>query len=94
MTEVALVVAALLALMTGGSLVRVAIGPTDTDRMLGVQLLGTSLAGLSLVLAEALAMPRLIDLALVFAVLAGVTTAVFVTAYAPPGAAPGTGDAP
>lgn len=82
MTAIALGVAIILVLLMGGSLVRVAIGPTDADRMLGLQLLGSNLTALALLLSEALAMPRLVDLALVFATLAGVTTAVFVATYA------------
>ena len=57
MTAVALGVAVALVLLMGGSLVRVAIGPTDADRMLGLQLLGSGLTAVALVLAEALAMP-------------------------------------
>ncbi|TNC65802.1 monovalent cation/H+ antiporter complex subunit F [Rubellimicrobium roseum] len=82
MTAIALGVAVVLVLLMGGSLVRVAIGPTDADRMLGLQLLGSNLTALALLMSEALAMPRLVDLALVFATLAGVTTAVFVATYA------------
>lgn len=82
MSAVALGIAVVLVVLLGGSLVRVAVGPTDADRMLGLQLLGSGLTALTILLAEALAMPRLIDLALVFATLAGVTTAVFVATYA------------
>lgn len=77
MIEAALLTATILVLLVGGSLVRVALGPTDADRMLGVQLLGSSMTALPIVLAIGLQIPRLFDLALVMALLAGVTTAVF-----------------
>lgn len=77
MIEAALLTATILVVLVGGSLVRVALGPTDADRMLGVQLLGSSMTALPIVLAIGLQIPRLFDLALVMALLAGVTTAVF-----------------
>ena len=79
MTDIALIAALVLVLVMAAALLRVVMGPGDADRMLGVQLLGTSLAGLALVLAIALELPRLLDLALVVAVLASVTCATFVS---------------
>lgn len=78
MATVATVFTALLILITGVALVRVARGPATADRMLGLQLLGTSLTALALLLGVALGHPRLWDVALVFAVLASPTAAVFV----------------
>lgn len=78
MTEVATLSAALLTLITGLALMRVARGPTQADRMLGLQLLATSLTAIALLLGVALDRPRLWDVALVFAVLASPTAGVFV----------------
>ncbi|MGL5837554.1 MAG: monovalent cation/H+ antiporter complex subunit F [Sphingorhabdus sp.] len=82
MSEVASVLAIILCITLGLGLFRVAIGPTTGDRMLGIQLLGTTLIALSIILSIALDIPRLLDLALVFAALAGVTAAVFYSSYA------------
>lgn len=81
MIAISLGAAVMLALVTGAALIRVARGPTDADRMLGIQLIGTSLAGLGLLLAEGFQAPRLVDLALVVAALTSVTGAAFVSIY-------------
>jgi multicomponent Na+:H+ antiporter subunit F len=73
---VALEAVLLLALLAG--LVRIARGPTRGDRMLAAQLLGTTGVALLLMLAETLEDAALRDVALVFAVLAVVNSAVFV----------------
>lgn len=78
MGTLATVFAALLTLITGVALLRVARGPTPAGRMLGLQLLATSLTAIALLLGVALSRPRLWDVALVFAVLASPTAAVFV----------------
>lgn len=78
MATVATIFAALLILVTAVALTRVARGPTTADRMLGLQLLGTSLTALALLLGVALDRSRLWDIALVFAVLASPTAAVFI----------------
>jgi len=78
MTGVATVFAALRTLITGLALVRVARGPTQADRMLGLQLLATSLTAIALLMGVALHRPRLWDVALIFAALASPTAAVFV----------------
>ena len=62
-------------------LVRVMLGPTPSDRMLAAQLTGTTGVGMLVLLAEALARPALVDVALVFALLAGVTAVAFVQRY-------------
>lgn len=67
----------LLANMLAG-LVRVWRGPTRADRMLSAQLLGTTGVATILVLAHALALPALYDVALVLAMLAALATVVFV----------------
>lgn len=61
-----------------GGLVRILRGPTRGDRMLAAQLFGTTGVAILLVFAEAAGRPALRDVALVFALLAVVNTAVFV----------------
>jgi multicomponent Na+:H+ antiporter subunit F len=68
----------ILFLTIGGGLVRVLIGPTRTDRMLTVQLFGTTGVAILLLLAEMLSLPDLRDVALIFALLAAVVTINFV----------------
>lgn len=65
-----------MALLAG--LWRVWRGPTAVDRMLAAQLFGTTAVAILLLLAQALGMPALRDVALVFALLAAVTTIAFV----------------
>lgn len=57
---------------------RVVRGPTAADRMLSVQLLGTSLVAILLILAQTLGHSALVDVALVFALLSAVTAVAFV----------------
>lgn len=66
----------LLSLAVG--LVRVLRGPTAADRMLAAQLFGTTGVAILLLLAEQLAAPALIDVALVVALLAAVAVITFV----------------
>jgi multicomponent Na+:H+ antiporter subunit F len=73
-----LAVAAFLLVNVGVGLVRVARGPTEPDRMLSVQLFGSTGTAVLLLLASGLDAPALRDAALVFAVLAGVVAAAFV----------------
>lgn len=58
-------------------LVRVAWGPTPSDRLMAAQLLGTTGIALLLVLAPVIATPALVDVALIFALLAAVAAAAF-----------------
>ena len=58
-------------------LIRVAIGPTPSDRLMAAQLLGTSGIGLLLVLIPVIRVPALIDVALVFSLLAAVAIVAF-----------------
>jgi len=57
---------------------RILRGPTAADRMLAAQLFGTSAVAVLLLLAQALDNVALIDVALVFALLAAVTAVAFV----------------
>lgn len=66
----------LLALLAG--LVRVLRGPAEADRMLAAQLLGTTAVALLMLLSLTMAMPRLLDVALVVAILAAVAVVSFV----------------
>lgn len=59
------------------ALVRVMRGPTGADRMLVAVLFGTTGVAVLLLLAEAQALPALLDAALVFALLAAVAGAAF-----------------
>ena len=70
-------VALFLGLNLIGGLVRIVRGPTSGDRMLAAQLFGTTGVAILLLLAEA-GETALLDIALVFAVLAAVNTVAFV----------------
>ena len=59
-------------------LVRILRGPTAADRMLAAQLFGTGGVAILLILAQAMQMPSLVDVALIYALLAAVTMVVFV----------------
>jgi multicomponent Na+:H+ antiporter subunit F len=58
-------------------LTRVAQGPTVTDRMLAALLMGTTAVCVLLLVAYGLNRPALVDVALVFALLAAVTAVAF-----------------
>ena len=70
--------AAILLLTLIGGLVRVARGPTPPDRMLAAQLMGTTGVGVLLLLSQALNRQSLVDVALVFSLLATVASVAFV----------------
>ena len=70
--------AAVLLLTLGAGFWRVIRGPTFADRMLAVQLFGTTAAAILMLFAESFANPALRDVALVFALLAAVTAVAFV----------------
>ncbi len=59
-------------------LVRVLQGPTPADRMLAAQLFGTTGVAMLLLLAQGMGIPALRDVALVFALLGGLTVVAFV----------------
>jgi multicomponent Na+:H+ antiporter subunit F len=59
-------------------LVRIFKGPTGADRMLAAQLIGTGSVAVLVILAHALQMPSLLDVALVYALLAATAMVVFV----------------
>ena len=70
--------ASFLLLTLGAGIWRTLRGPTFADRMLAVQLFGTTAVATLLLLAEALGNAALRDVALVFALLAAVTAVAFV----------------
>lgn len=59
-------------------LVRVLHGPTPADRMLAAQLFGTTGVAILLLLAQGMGISALRDVALVFALLGGLTVVAFV----------------
>ena len=67
-----------LLLNLGAGMWRVLRGPTAADRMLAVQLFGTTAVALLLLLAQATGGAALRDVALVIALLAAVTAVAFV----------------
>jgi len=77
MTEFYLALALLLLLLIVVGLIRILRGPTPADRMLAAQLFGTTGVAVVLLLAFAAKMPRLLDVALVFALLAAVVGVAF-----------------
>lgn len=73
----AVIAAAFLLANLAAGLVRVARGPTATDRMVAAQLFGTTGVAVILLLAHAAADEALRDVALVFALLAVVVAVAF-----------------
>lgn len=73
MTTLLLISALILLLSMGLGLLRVYIGPSLEDRMLSVQLVGTTGVGLLLLFGFLLEMPASFDVALVLALLAAVS---------------------
>ncbi|GAB3381252.1 monovalent cation/H+ antiporter complex subunit F [Azotobacter armeniacus] len=70
--------AGLLLLTMAVGLVRVLRGPERVDRLLAIQLIGTSGTAVLLVLAEWQTQPALVDVALLLALLAAVAVAALV----------------
>ena len=77
MNEFYFAMALVLLLTIVAGLIRVVRGPTAGDRMLAAQLFGTTGVTVVLLLAFASRAPRLLDLAVVFAVLAAVVGVAF-----------------
>ncbi len=70
---------ALILLMSlGAGMWRVMCGPTAADRMLAAQLFGTTAVAVLMLLAHAYGVTAILDVALVFALLAAVTAVAFV----------------
>lgn len=82
-----LYVSALVLLVSvAASLVRIHLGPSRADRMMGAQLIGTSGVAVVLLLAGASGDDAMIDVALVLALLAAFAAVAFVKASSPDGA--------
>ena len=77
MDELPLLLALFLLANLGVALFRVLRGPTQADRMLVAVLFGTTGVAILVLLAEAQAIPALVDAALVFALLAAIAGAAF-----------------
>ena len=58
-------------------MVRVCIGPSAGDRLLSLQLIGTTSAALLLILSNGGEYIEMVDIALIFALLAPITSAAF-----------------
>ena len=71
--------AAFVVAMVALGLVRLLRGPTDADRMMAVQLIGTGGAAALLLVAAATATPAVVDVALALALLAAIASAAFAT---------------
>ncbi len=70
---------ALILLMSlGAGMWRVMCGPTAADRMLAAQLFGTTAVAVLMLLAHTYGVTAILDVALVFALLAAVTAVAFV----------------
>jgi multicomponent Na+:H+ antiporter subunit F len=78
--------AGILMLSIIAGLIRVERGPNPADRMLAAQLFGTTGVAILLLLAEAMGIPALRDVALVFALLAAMAAVAFVKRAWHPGA--------
>lgn len=72
MTDVLLVVAAVVLAAALAGLIRLVRGPTEADRMASVQLCGTSSIVILMIMALAFDAPRLLDVALVLSLLGAV----------------------
>ena len=67
-------------------LVRILRGPSEADRIMAVQLLGSGGIAALLLLAEAMSVPAAVDVALTLALLAAFVSVAFVKGFARSGA--------
>lgn len=72
----AITVVLLLSIFAG--LIRVLRGPRAADRIMAAQLFGTAAVAVLLILSRLMEMPALLDLAMVFALLAAVSLVAFI----------------
>jgi multicomponent Na+:H+ antiporter subunit F len=79
MTEFLSGAAAFVLAMVALGLVRVVRGPTDADRMMAAQLLGTGGIAALLLVSVATATPAIVDVALLLALVAAFASAAFAT---------------
>lgn len=78
MTDLYLIAAVVLFITLGGGMYQIVRGPTAADRMLAIQLFGTAAVAILILTGKAMNDPALVDVALVFALLAAVTLVAFV----------------
>lgn len=78
MSTIYLLPALFLVLNLVAGLIRIVMGPSAFDRMLSAQLFGTTGVAVLLLLSYAFENPALLDVALVFALLAVIASVVFV----------------
>jgi multicomponent Na+:H+ antiporter subunit F len=78
MNEIFLAAALILLLTLVAGLVRIQRGPTETDRMLSAQLFGTTGVAILLLLAFGTRQWALVNVALVFSLLAVIATVAFI----------------
>ena len=78
MTPLLSLAAVALLLLFGLGLLRIRRGPTEADRILAIQLSGTSTVGMLLLLSFLLAMPALLYVALIFVLFAAMVAIAFV----------------
>ena len=76
-TYLGVILVVLLASILAG-LVRVLRGRTPAERMIAAQLFGTAAVAILLILSQVMDLPALLDVAMVFALLAAVTLVAFV----------------
>lgn len=81
MHDASLILAIFLLFNLIGGLIRVLRGPTPADSMLAAQLFGTTGVAILIVLTKAMKMPALLDVALLFALLAAVVVVAFVMRF-------------
>ncbi len=73
-----LILAIILLISLGAGMWRVVLGPSTADRMLAAQLFGTTAVAFLMLLAQTYTDTAILDVALVFALLAAVTAVAFV----------------
>ena len=78
MTTFYLAVAVALLVTLVGGMYQIVRGPTPGDRFLVIQLYGTAAVAILILIAEAIDESTLVDIALVFALLASITMVAFV----------------
>jgi multicomponent Na+:H+ antiporter subunit F len=83
MTVLYPLIASVLLAILGGGIYQVIRGPTPGDRMLASQLFGTTAVAVLVLFAEVRGNAALVDVALVFALLAAVTAVAFVRCARP-----------
>ena len=82
MAEFMIAAAIFVLAMVALGLARILWGPSDADRIMAAQLLGTGGVATLLLLGEAMSVPAAVDVALILALLAAFVSVAFVTGVA------------